>query len=103
MLKYNKKFAIIHIMKLKILRGIIMQNTNENVIVGGKYRHYKGNEYIVVATAILENTMEEAVVYYSLKNKERYWVRPLANFLEEVNGQERFKFIGMAAEEKVSL
>ncbi len=69
-----------------------MENT---VIIGGKYRHYKGNDYVVIATGILENSMEEAVIYKSLNNPERYWIRSLTNFLEITNDTQRFKFVEM--------
>ncbi len=79
-----------------------MENMNNEIIVGGKYQHYKGNYYVVVAKAVLENTMEEAVVYFPLEKKECYWIRTVENFLEPVekaNNQPRFKYIEMAKEE----
>ncbi len=69
-------------------------NNENKLVVGGEYEHYKGNLYIVVASAILENTMEEAVVYYSMNNPERYWIRSFSNFFEDVKGRPRFKFTG---------
>ena len=35
----------------------------------GKYRHFKGNEYEVVAIAKHSETLEEMVVYKDLKNE----------------------------------
>lgn len=73
----------------------------------GKYRHYKGKEYNVVATAIHSETLEEMVVYdplYELEDdlkhlpKDAMWVRPKKNFLEDVVIEEekipRFQYIG---------
>ena len=69
-----------------------------NIIKGGKYRHYKGNEYLVVDIATHSETEEEMVVYKALYGEEKLWVRPLSMWNEkvEVNGKEvlRFTYIG---------
>ena len=51
----------------------------------GRYRHYKGNEYIVVGVARHSETEEELVVYRQDYGERRLWVRPLAMFVETVN------------------
>ena len=50
----------------------------------GKYRHYKGNEYEVIAIAKHSETLEEMVVYRALYGNHDFWVRPLVMFLESV-------------------
>jgi hypothetical protein len=64
---------------------------------GKKYRHFKGNEYMVLHLAKHSETMEELVVYQALYGEMGIWVRPLSMFLEkvEVNGElvERFKVV----------
>ncbi len=50
----------------------------------GKYRHFKGNEYEVIAIARHSETLEEMVVYRDLKNKEKVWVRPSSMWNETV-------------------
>ncbi len=64
---------------------------------GKKYRHFKGNEYLVLHLAKHSETEEDMVVYQALYGERGIWVRPLPMFLEkvEVNGTyvERFKEI----------
>jgi len=68
-----------------------------SVVIGGKYEHYKGKPYRVLAVAKHSETLEEMVVYQQLYGEEGFWVRPLEMFLEtvEVNGKTvpRFKYI----------
>lgn len=68
------------------------------LVIGGKYRHYKGKEYTVLAVAKHSETLEEMVVYRAEYGEKGVWVRPKEMFLEcvEVNGKqiERFAFIG---------
>ena len=53
-------------------------------IIFGKYRHYKGNEYEVVAIAKHSETLEEMIVYKALYGEGGIWVRPLKMWDEEV-------------------
>ncbi|MCA9175660.1 MAG: DUF1653 domain-containing protein [Planctomycetales bacterium] len=66
----------------------------------GRYRHYKGNEYLVLGVARHSETEEELVVYRQDYGDHGLWVRPLAMFLEQVesNGRQlpRFQHIGDA-------
>jgi hypothetical protein len=50
----------------------------------GLYRHYKGNEYRVVALARHSETREVVVVYQALYGERGLWVRPAAMFVETV-------------------
>lgn len=63
----------------------------------GKYRHFKGNEYEVIAIAKQSETLEEMVVYKALYDGS-VWVRPKSMWNETVirDGQEikRFTYIG---------
>lgn len=47
------------------------------------YRHFKGNEYLLIAIATNESDGEQVVVYQSLHDG-KVWVRPLKSFCEEV-------------------
>ena len=64
----------------------------------GKYRHFKGNEYEVIALAQHSETLEKMVVYKALYGEQEVWVRPVSMWNETVirDGQEikRFTYIG---------
>ena len=66
--------------------------------IGGRYRHYKGGEYEVVAIAKHSETMEDMVVYRGIYEGGVTWARPLPMFLETVivDGVEkpRFEYVG---------
>ncbi|MBM84239.1 MAG: hypothetical protein CMJ78_27100 [Planctomycetaceae bacterium] len=63
----------------------------------GRYRHYKGNEYIVLGVATHSETDEQLVVYRPGYGERGLWVRPLAMFNETVvvdgNEMRRFEWI----------
>ncbi|MBQ3058573.1 MAG: DUF1653 domain-containing protein [Clostridia bacterium] len=64
----------------------------------GKYRHFKGNEYEVLAVANHSETLEKMVVYKALYGEEEIWVRPLSMWDEEITRDgktfKRFQYIG---------
>ena len=64
----------------------------------GKYRHFKGNEYELLAVATHSETMEPMVVYRALYGEKGLWVRPLAMWTETVDRDgyhgPRFRYIG---------
>ena len=64
----------------------------------GKYRHFKGNEYEVIAIALHSDTCEEMVVYRDLKNNGKVWVRPSVMWNETIERDgktfKRFEYIG---------
>lgn len=68
-----------------------------SIVIGGKYEHYKGKPYRVLAIARHSETLEEMVVYQQLYGEKGVWVRPLGMFLEnvEVDGKviPRFKYM----------
>lgn len=55
-----------------------------NVVPGGLYRHFKGNQYRVLYVARHSETMEPYVVYQALYGERGIWVRPLKMFVEDV-------------------
>ena len=66
----------------------------------GKYRHFKGKEYLVIGVAKHSETLEDLVVYETLYENglSKLWVRPLKMFQETVvvEGRQvpRFQYIG---------
>lgn len=63
----------------------------------GKYRHFKGNEYEVLAIAKHSETQEEMVVYRALYGDGGVWVRPACMWNERVERDgktyKRFTFV----------
>ena len=64
----------------------------------GKYRHFKGNEYEVIAIAKHSETLEEMVVYKALYGGGDIWVRPAKMWDETIERDgktfKRFEYIG---------
>ncbi len=55
------------------------------VEIGVKYRHYKGNDYLVLHIAKHSETLEDYVVYQALYGEMGIWIRPLSMFEEMVD------------------
>ncbi len=60
----------------------------------GRYRHFKGNEYEVIAIAKNSETLEDMVVYRALYGEGELWVRPASMWNEEIerDGQKFKRF-----------
>lgn len=50
----------------------------------GRYRHYKGNEYEVIATAKHSENLEDMVIYRALYGDGQIWARPARMWSEDV-------------------
>lgn len=57
------------------------------VRTGGKYQHYKGGMYRVIALALTEATNEPAVIYKALYGEGIQFIRPLNDWLMTVERQ----------------
>ena len=53
--------------------------------MGGVYRHFKGGMYRVEGTARDAGTGETVVLYRALYGEGGLWVRPMEEFLSEVD------------------
>lgn len=64
----------------------------------GRHRHFKGNEYEVIAIAKHSETTEDYVVYKALYGDGGMWVRPASMWNETVERDgvtyKRFTYIG---------
>jgi len=60
----------------------------------GRYRHYKGKDYLVLGLARHSETLEPLVVYQALYGERGLWVRPAAMFVEtvEIGGKKTPRF-----------
>ncbi|WP_130848273.1 DUF1653 domain-containing protein [Intestinimonas timonensis] len=67
----------------------------------GRYRHFKGKEYLVLYTARHSETLEPMVVYQALYGERGIWVRPAAMWGEHVEREgysgPRFTYLGEEA------
>lgn len=67
----------------------------------GRYRHYKGGEYEVLAVVRHSESLEPLVLYRPLYNDSGSWVRPYAMFHEtvDVDGERRPRFIFLGTQQ----
>ena len=56
----------------------------KKIITAGKYRHFKGNEYEVIAVARDSEDLKPVVVYRALYGEGELWVRPAEMWFEPV-------------------
>ena len=72
-------------------------NTMDTIKIG-KYRHFKGHEYEVIALATHSETGERMVVYRALYGDGGVWVRPASMWDEKVEREgkvfKRFTYMG---------
>lgn len=53
--------------------------------IAEKYRHYKGNEYLVIHIARnSENIDDEFVIYQDMSDSSKVWARPRPMFEEDI-------------------
>ncbi len=57
----------------------------QKIKIHGIYKHFKGDYYLVEDVAKDCNTLEDVVIYRKLYEDGSCWVRPLKDFLSEVD------------------
>lgn len=70
----------------------MMIEDNRVLKIGGRYRHFKGKEYLVLHIAKHSETLEEMVVYQPQYGDRGIWVRPLGMFMDKVLYEDRTVF-----------
>ncbi len=75
--------------------------SSSEALPAGRYRHYKGADYLVIGVARHSETEETLVVYRQLYGDGGLWVRPLAMFTEtvEIAGQRQPRFAFVSKEQ----
>lgn len=63
----------------------------QEISIGKIYRHYKGNLYKIIAFAKHSETLEDMIVYQSIKDGAT-WVRPKSMWNEEINKEGTLRF-----------
>lgn len=67
------------------------------MLIPGLYRHYKGQDYRVLALGKHVETKEELITYQACYGENKTWVQPKERFMEEVEWEgkivPRFKLI----------
>lgn len=63
----------------------------QEITVGKRYRHYKGNIYQIIALAKHSETVEDMIVYQSEKTGD-IWVRPAKMWNEVVDDSGTLRF-----------
>ncbi len=63
----------------------------QEILVGRKYRHYKGNLYEIIALAKHSETLENMIVYRAVADGKT-WVRPYSMWNEVVDDKGTLRF-----------
>ena len=63
----------------------------QEIKIGAKYRHYKGNIYEIIAFAKHSETMEDMIIYKSIKTND-VWARPYKMWSEVVDDKGTLRF-----------
>ncbi len=67
-----------------------VEDRETEIVIGAKYRHFKGGEYEIIALARHSETLEELVVYKALYGDGEIWARPKSMFVGKAGDVRRF-------------
>ncbi len=67
----------------------------------GYYKHYKGGVYIVIGEVCHSETLESYVLYKSIHDSSKIWIRPTEMFKEyvDINGSSVKRFLKISYKE----
>lgn len=78
--------------------GELSRLSGEKRVKKGRYRHFKGKEYVVLGIAVHSETLLPLVVYQAQYGSRGLWVRPVSMWNERILREgvdaPRFQFIG---------
>ena len=63
----------------------------QEITIGKTYKHYKGNVYKIIAIGKNSETLEDMIVYQSIKDGQ-VWIRPASMWNETVNSEGTLRF-----------
>ena len=63
----------------------------QKIEIGKIYQHYKGNEYKIIAIAKNSETLDEMIIYESIKDKQ-VWARPISMWNDIINEHGTLRF-----------
>ena len=83
-----------HMKTIQEIKERFCSNVSVQMLPQGKYRHYKGNEYELLHTALHSEDMSPVIVYRALYGSGGIWVRPAYMWDEQVqvNGEQVSRF-----------
>lgn len=66
-----------------------LATARQQVVIGAQYKHYKDKTYTVKDVASLEATNEPCVICQADYDKQVAWIRPISDWLKEVERQDK--------------
>ena len=75
-----------------VVEAPVEEDKDTEVIIGAKYRHFKGGEYEIISVARHSETNEELVIYKALSDGI-VWARPKSMFINKAGDVRRFTLI----------
>lgn len=76
---------VVNITTLLCWTAVVYNESMQELKINRVYRHFKGDNYLVVDVAKHSETGEDYVVYRRLYGDGGLWIRPLEMFLSEVD------------------
>lgn len=63
----------------------MLKNKKRKIVIGGIYRHFKGDLYKVIEVAIDVRTNEKLVIFTALHGLFFTWAKPIEDFLSVID------------------